>query len=172
MTKAAPSGFSKIEKLTKDHDVSAFSCGRESLDDWLKKFAWSSQAAGSANTYVVTHGGRVAGYYALMAGSIRVAEATVRAGKGQPRDGVVPVALIGRLARAIEFKGTGLGPALLKDALLRCVGAADVIGVRAILVHALDDEAKAFYTRYDFEPSPVDDMTLMLLMKDVRKTLG
>src|SRR5687768_11378724 len=98
MTAKARAGFSKIEKLTKSHDLGRFCCGQDSLDEWLKKYALSSQASESAKTYVVTQDNAVIGYYTLMAGSIGVAEATGRAARGQPRAGMVPVALLARLA--------------------------------------------------------------------------
>ena len=166
------SGFSPIEKLSQAHDLSRFLCGHESLDDWLKKYAMTSQSSDTAKIYVVANDNRVVGYYALMAGSISVEQATARAKKGQPRAGMVPVALLARLAVDSNFQGRGLGKALLKDALIRCADAADVIGVRAVLVHALDAEAKTFYHNFDFEDSPVDDMTLMLMMKDIRAGIG
>ncbi len=165
-------GFSPVEKLSSVHDIQGYSCGREALDAWLKKHALANQGGDSAKTYVVVKEDRVAGYYTLMASTIGVERAAARAGKGQPRAGAVPAALLARLAVDKEFQGQGLGSALLKDALLRCERAADIIGVRVVLVHALDDEAKAFYRRYDFEESPADGMTLMVLMKDVRKILG
>ncbi len=164
--------FSGVEKLTKDHDLKSFSCNRPALDEWLKKYALTAQASDSAKTYVVHKDNAVLGYYALTAGCIKVAEATGRAGAGQPRAGSVAIALLARLAVDQTVQGQGLGCALLKDALIRCENAADIIGVRAVLVHALDDEAKAFYTKFGFEASPVDDMTLMLMMKDIRGAMG
>lgn len=168
----APSRFSSVQSLTRHHDVSAFDSGQPSLDEWLKKYALQAQATDSTKSYVVTAGDRVVGYYSLAAGTIRVADATARAGKAQPKAGSVPVALLARLAIDQSVQRQGLGSALLKDALLRCEQAADIIGVRAVLVHALDERAKAFYLRYDFEASPVDEMTLMLLMTDVRAAMG
>lgn len=170
MTKS--SGFSTVEKLTGDHDIAGFSCGREALDEWLKKHALNNQGGGGANTYVVRKVERVVGYYTLVASTISVERSTARAGKGQPRMGAVPAALLARLAVDETAQGQGLGAALLKDALLRCERAADIIGVRVVLVHALDEKARDFYRSFDFEESPADGMTLMLLMKDVRKILS
>lgn len=168
----ADAGFSPIEKLTKSHDLSGFSCGDDALDEWLRKYALAAQAGEGAKTYIVMSGTRVAGYYAVMAGSISVATATTRVAKGQPKTGTVPIALLARLAVNRDFQGQGLGSALLKDALLRCAKAADEIGVRAILVHALNDNAKAFYQHFGFEASPADGMTLMLMMKDLRSLIS
>ena len=172
MITKADTGFSKIEKLSKTHELNQFSCGHDSLDEWLKKYALSNQVGESAKTYVTTRSNAVVGYYALMAGSIHVERSSTRAAKGQPRNGAVPIALLARLAVDQTCQGQGLGTALLKDALIRCANAADVIGVRAVLVHALDEEARRFYQRFDFEESPADGMTLMLMMKDIRAELA
>jgi len=161
-------GLSGVEKLDESFDLSAFNSGKEALDEWLRKYALVNQKSDSAKTYVVHREKRVAGYYSLAANCISTLAASGRTAAGQPRKGTVPVVILGRLAVDKSEQGKGLGEALLKDALLRCEQAADSIGVRAVLVHALDKEAKDFYEKYDFEPSPVDEMTLMLLMKDIR----
>lgn len=160
--------LSAVEKLTKSHDLSQFNSGKESLDDWLKKYAWTSQAANTAKTYVVHRDNIVVGYYSLAAGNIDVDRATGRMAKGQPKMRPIPVILLARLAVNVNEKGKGLGKALLKNALLRSHQATDDIGARAVLVEALDDEARKFYLHFDFEPSPVDEYVLMLLMKDIR----
>lgn len=162
-----------IEKLTKDHDLSAFDCGTRSLDDWLKRFALTNQQSDSARTYVVQRAGKVAGYYSLSAGSVRKDVSPARVGKGLANH-PIGVILLARLAVDRREQGTGLGKALLIDALSRAVDAADAIGaraIRAILVHAIDDQAVAFYRKFGFEPSPLDPKQLMLLMKDLRATL-
>lgn len=159
--------FSPIEKLSKAHDLSSFDCGNESLNSWLKKFALINQQSDSTQTYVVHRGGVVIGYYALVAGSVRPEEAPARISKGLAKH-PIGVILLARLAVDTREKGKGVGKALLKDALLRIVSAADTIGARAVLVHAIDEEARRFYERFDFERSPVDEFELMLLMKDLR----
>jgi predicted N-acetyltransferase YhbS len=164
--------ISQVEKLTKDHDLSHFCSGKDSLDEWLKKYALESQKAGTAQTYVVHRAGRVIGYYSLSPGSIAVDQATARMGKGQPKQRPIPVILLARLAMDASEQGQKLGAALLKNALLRSNQAADEIGARAVLVEALDKEAVAFYQHFDFEVSPVDEYTLMLLMKDIREILS
>jgi GNAT superfamily N-acetyltransferase len=163
--------LSKVEALLASHDVSRFDCGgHESLNDWLKRFALTSERNESARTYVVHRNGLVAGYYSISAGSVSVEEAPARISKGLARH-PVPVILLARLAVDKNEMGTGLGKALLKDALARISQAADIIGARAVLVHAIDEHAKKFYEHFDFEPSPVHELWLMLLMKDLRKAL-
>lgn len=165
------SPLSKVEAISELHDVSRFDCGgHESLNDWLKRFALRNQNNESARTYVVHRNGLVAGYYSISAGSVRVEEAPARISKGLARH-PIPVILLARLAVDKDEKGTGLGKALLKDALLRIAQAADIVGARAILVHAIDEPAKKFYLHFGFEPSPIHELQLMLLMKDLRKSL-
>jgi len=159
-----------VEKLTRDHNLSSFDCGKPSLNDWLKRFALTNEQSDSARTYVVHRFGNVIGYYSLSAGAVRKEESPARVAKGLARH-PIGVILLARLAVDRREQGTGLGKALLVDALWRAAGAADAIGARAILVHALDDEAVAFYKKFGFEPSPLDSKQLMLLMKDLRATL-
>jgi len=162
--------LSVIEKLSKDHEVSSFDCGKPALNDWLKRFALTNQQSDSARTYVIHRAGKVVGYYSLSAGAVRKEESPVRIAKGLAKH-PLGVVLLGRLAVDKKEQGTGLGKGLLVDALSRAVAAADAIGVRAILVHAMDDEAAAFYEKFGFEASPLDPKQLMLLMKDLRATL-
>ena len=163
--------LSSIEALSRAHDLSQFDCGtHESLNQWLKKYALQNQASDSARTYVVHRANIVVGYYAISAGSISKESATPRAGQGLANH-PIPIALLGRLAVHKTEQGTGLGRALLKDALSRMEQAADILGIRAILVHAIDQKARAFYARFDFEPCPDDDLHMMLLMKDLRREL-
>lgn len=157
--------------LDASHDLSAFDCGAPALNDYLRKYAFQNQQSHSARTYVATRGERVVGYYTLAAGSVRREETTARVAKGMSRH-PVPVILLARLAVDRTEQGKGLGAALLKDALSRAAQAADVIGCRAVLVHAKDEAAKAFYQRFGFEPSPVDELHLYLLMKDVKASSG
>lgn len=163
--------LSQVEPLNRTHDLSYFDCGtHESLNLWLRKFALQNEANDSARTYVVHRAKVVVGYYSISAGSIARESATLRSAQGLARH-PVPIALLGRLAVHREEQGLGLGRALLKDALLRVERAADILGIRAVLVHAIDREARAFYEQFDFEPCPGDELHLMLLMKDLRREL-
>lgn len=161
-----PTPLSAVEKLSKTHDLSAFDCGNESLNTWLKRFALTNLQSDSAQTFVVHRGG-VVGYYSLTAGSVRPEEAPARVAKGLAKH-PIGVILLARLAVDKREQGNGLGKALLKDALLRIMAAADTVGARAVLVHAIDEQARKFYERFGFERSPIDEFELMLLMKDLR----
>ncbi len=164
--------LSTVEMLSAEHDVSRFDCGtHESLNDWLKRFALLNQKNESARTYIVHRNGSVVGYYSIAAGSVLAEEAPARISRGLARH-PIPVILLARLAINKDEKGAGLGKALLKDALLRIASAADIVGARAVLVHAIDESAKKFYLHFNFEPSPVHELQLMLLTKDLRKVLG
>jgi GNAT superfamily N-acetyltransferase len=159
--------LSPVELLNENHVLDQFDCGEhESLTTWLRKFARVNQSGNSTRTFVVHRSGRVIGYYSLAASSIRKEEASTRSAKGQPNH-PVPVILLARLAIDKTEQRQGLGPALLKDALQRCRRAAKEIGARAILVHAIDEKAKGFYRHFGFEDCAVDDLHLMLLMKDI-----
>ena len=152
-------------------DVTAgFRCGAPELDAWLERHARVAAAAGSARTFVTVSGDRVAGYYALAAGSVERSAAVGRLGRGMPGH-AVPVVVLARLAVDLRDQRAGVGRGLLRDALLRTLIAADSIGVRALIVHARDERAADFYRRHGFEPSPTDPLHLLLLMKDVRATL-
>jgi GNAT superfamily N-acetyltransferase len=164
--------LSHVEVLNKLHDLSQFDCGaHESLNLWLKKYALQNQASESARTYVVQRDRIVVGYYSISAGSIAKTSATLRAAQGLANH-PIPISILGRLAVHKLEQGTGLGKALLKDALIRMDRAADILGIRAVLVHAIDQQARAFYEKFDFEPCPDDELHLMLLMKDLRKQLA
>jgi GNAT superfamily N-acetyltransferase len=136
----------------------------------LARYAWPNQQADAAKTYVACRGTRVVGYYSLVASSIRRSDAPERIAKGLANH-PVGVILLARLALDRSEKGLGLGKALLKDALVRTDQAAKIVGVRALLVHAIDEEARRFYLHFNFESSLVDPMHLMLLIKDLRVSL-
>ena len=164
--------YSPIEKLHETHRLDAFHCGKEWLDRFLKRFALPNQKAGGVQTYVVCRDRKhVVGYYSLAVGVIEHAEAPGRVGRGLARH-PIPVLLLARLAIDRTEQGKGLGKALLKDVLLRTAQAADIAGIRALLVHAKDDEARVWYENLDFEPSPTDPYHLFLLMKDLRALLS
>lgn len=160
-----------IEKLRSDHVLDHFDCGSEDLNRFLQRFAWVSQKAGSAQTYVACRGESVIGYYSLAVGSVLHADAPGRVTKGQPRH-PIPVMLLARLAIDHVEQGQRIGQGLLKDALLRTAQAADIAGIRALLVHAKDDNARRFYEHFNFDPSPTDSYHLYLLIKDIRRILG
>jgi len=157
--------------LAKDHDVSGFDCGVAPLNDYLQKYAYLNHQNRSARTYVAMRGKRVVGYYTLAAGSVRCEETPRRVAKGLGQY-PVPVILLARLGVDLTEQGKGLGKALLKDAILRAFQASDIIGSRAILTHAKDDKAKAFYSKFGFEASPVHAFHLYLLMKDIKRSLA
>jgi GNAT superfamily N-acetyltransferase len=161
----------RIEKLRREHAVEGFNCGKPPLNRFLEKFALQSQQAGSSTTYLALEGERVIGFHSLAYGHVEYEDAPARLTKGLARQ-PVPVMLLARLAIAADSHGRGLGAGLLKDAMLRTLQAAEIAGLRAILVHAKDDEARAFYEHFDFVASPTDPYHLMLLIKDVRAALG
>lgn len=151
--------------LADDHDFSRFECGKADLDAWLHRHARRSEGR-TARTYVVAEGGRVLGYYCLAAGAVaRESLPTSRLRANAPEQ--VPVVILGRLAVDRREQGRGIGAGMLKDACGRAMEASCSIGVRAILVHAIDDEAAAFYRSYGFVDSPVAPGTLVLPIETV-----
>jgi len=148
------------EKLQPEHDVSKFDCAEPVLNDWLRRRALQNQQSGASSTYVVLDKMRVAGYYSLAAGSVARESASGRVSSNVSDP--VPVVVLGRLAIDHDYHRQGLGRALLRDAILRVLQAADIIGVRAILVHALSEEAKRFYEECGFTASPINPLTLMI----------
>lgn len=171
MSRSGSENFSPPARLSVSHDHSQFTCGIEPLEIFLRKHALTSEASGSVRTYVVCRPlSRVIGYYSLAVGAVEHANASARVVKGMARH-PVPVMLLARLAVDVTAQGLGLGKALLKDALMRTAAASEIAGIRALLVHAKDDEARAWYQRFDFEPGPTDPYHLFLLMKDIRAAL-
>ena len=158
------------EPLAPDHELDAFESGIATLDEWLKRRARRNEAEGASRTFVLCTGRRVVGYYSLAAGSILHTEGTGKVRRNMPNP--VPVLLLGRLAVDRAWQGKGLGADLLSDAVLRAIGAAEFIGVRAILVHAISDEAKTFYEKHGFRPSPIEPMTLIVTIEEAQKMLG
>jgi GNAT superfamily N-acetyltransferase len=153
--------LSAPEPLCADHDLSAFACGEASLDDWLKRRALANQLSGASRTFVVLDENRFAvGYYALAAGAVAHERATGGIRRNMPDP--IPVLVLGRLAVAQRAQGVKLGAALLQDAVLRAMAVSENAGVRALLVHALNESARAFYAHYGFQESPLDPLTLML----------
>ena len=154
------------ELLAASHDVGRFDCGDESLNHWLKLRAPRNQRQGSSRTWVVTDGTRVVGFYASATAVVARTEATARAARNQPDP--LPAMLLGRLAVDRNHQGRGLAAALLKHFLLKALEVAELTGLRLVLVHAKDSQAAGFYHHYGFEPSRVDEPTLMLLLKDIQ----
>jgi GNAT superfamily N-acetyltransferase len=167
---ATDPAFPKPVPLQKAHDLSAFDCGAPALNDYLRKFAFQNHQNRSARSYVTTRDTRVVGYYTLAAGSVSRDDVPPRLAKGLGNY-PIPVILLARLAVDRTEQGKGLGAALLKDAIFRAAQAADIVGCRALLVHAKDQAAQAFYSKFDFEPSPVHELHLYLLMKDILANL-
>lgn len=157
--------------ISKEFDTSQFDCGVATLNDYLKKFAIQNHANRSAKTFVAVRDSKVVGYYTLAMASAERDSTPERVSKGLARP-PVPLALIARLAVDQSEKGRGLGKALMKDALQRALKAAAELGCRAVVVHAKDDQAKAFYGKCGFTPSPIDPLHLFLLIKDIEESLG
>jgi len=158
------------QKLSADHDISQFQSGEPALDDWLRRRALPNEESGASRTYVVCVGMRVVGYYALAVGAVAHVDAPGRVRRNMPDP--VPVMVIGRLAVDQTVQGQGVGPALLRDAVLRTVRAAEIAGIRAILVHAISERAKRFYEKWGFIPSPVEPMTLMITVAEAKKEIA
>jgi GNAT superfamily N-acetyltransferase len=149
-----------------DHNVSLFDCGVPILNDWLKRRALRNEASGVSRTYVITHSGDVIGYYTLASGGIARSEAPKALQRNAPDP--IPVIILGRLAVDKRFQGRGLGTALLRDATLRTLAVSNAVGVKALLDHALDEEAKAFYIGQGFLESPINTMTLCLRLDELQ----
>jgi GNAT superfamily N-acetyltransferase len=163
-------GISAPEHLTAEHDVSAFDSGTPELDHWLKRRALANEALGTSRTYVVTAGGRVVAFYALANGAVAYKDVSAKTRRNMPDP--IPVMVLARLAVDSAYQKQGLGSALLKDALLRTIAAAQIAGIRAVLLHAMSDNAKRFYTHAGFQGSPVDPMMMMITLAEVEKNLS
>ena len=160
-------GYSAPRPIREDDDVSGFDSGEPTLDDYLRTRALANHVEGASRCYVTCRDGRVVGFYALASGSVqrRLMAGPVRRNIPDP----IPVILLSRLAVDSAHQGNGVGRNLVKDAVVRSVRAADLIGARAILVHAINDGARDFYSNVGFDPSPTDPLHLILSMKDARQ---
>lgn len=158
------------EPLTAEHGLGAFDSGVVSLDDWLRRRALPNQVSGASRTFVVVDAGQVVAYYALAASAVAPDAAPGRFKRNMPDP--IPVVVLGRLAIALSHQGHGLGRALFQDAAHRVIHAADAIGIRGLLVHAISDEAKAFYLRLGLAPSPLEPMTMMSTVADLKAAMG
>ena len=163
--------YESVRKLAGSDTVESFDCGQPALNQFLQRFALVNQKSNSAQTYVSCHSGAVVGFYSLAVGSVVPSNAAPRVTKGIPQH-PVPVMILARLAVDLQHQGAGLGKALLKDALLRTAQAADIAGIRALLVHAKDESARQGYLNWEFEPSASDPFHLFLLLKDIKVMVG
>ena len=157
------------EPLTVEQVPGGFDCGVASLDDWLRRRALQNQASGASRTFVACDAGQVVAYYALAASAVAPDAAPGRFRRNMPDP--IPVVVLARLAITRVHQGRGLGGALFQDAANRGIHAADAIGIRGLLVHAISEEAKAFYVRLGLNPSPLDAMTLMTTLADLKASL-
>jgi GNAT superfamily N-acetyltransferase len=155
--------------LTEQHEIAAFSCGTDSLDQWLKRRAWKNQLLGASRTYVVCDERRVVAYYALASGAVTSTGATGKFGRNMQDP--IPVVVLGRLAVDAAMQGRGVGRALIGDAALRVLQAANAIGVRCLTVQALSGDARRFYEKAGFESSPLDPNLLMITLSDLKESV-
>lgn len=158
-------------RLSSGHRLDGFDCGKPTLNDWIRDHAGVSEGR-TARTYVVCEGADVVGYYCIASGSVERSSmpSKIKRARGMPKQ--VPVAIIGRLARDQRYRGSGLGQDLLRDALLRIIDASETIGVRAILVHALDDAAAKFWKDVEFEECPIGSHTFFMPIEKAIDALG
>ncbi len=158
--------------LSKEHRLESFDCGKPILNDWLRRHAHTAGASRSAKTFVVTADEDiVVGYYSLTVGQVEPAVAPARLCKGMGRY-PIPVVILARLAVSLECQNRSIGRGLLQDAILRTLSIADHAGIRALMNHPMDDSAAAFYLRFGFIPSPLQERQLVLLLKDARRLLS
>ena len=162
--------LSSPEPLAEHHEIESFDCGVPALDDWLKRRARANEVSGASRTYALGDGDQVVGYYALASSAVAPAAAPGRFRRNMPDP--IPVVVLARLAVARSHQGRGLGRALFQDAARRVVHAAEAIGIRGMLVHALGEEAKAFYLSLGLDVSPLEPMTLMCTVADLRAAMG
>lgn len=158
------------ERLTPIHDLASFDCGVPELNDWLRQHALKNEGEGGSRTYVVCVGKRVVGYYCLANGAVMRSEATGKIRRNMPDP--VPVMIIGRMAVDQSCQKQKIGRGMLRDAILRTVQAAEIAGIRAILVHAKSEDAKAIYEKWGFHSSPIDPMTLMITVAEAKRIIG
>lgn len=158
--------LSAPEPLAPKHQLDGFVCGQPVLDEWLQRRARANQLTGASRTFVTCEAAAVIGYYALASSAVTVATAPGRFRRNMPDP--TPVVVLARLAVAKTHHGQGLGRAMFQDAARRVIHAADAIGIRGLIVHALSDEAAAFYRRLGFDASPLDPMILMVTLADLR----
>lgn len=157
-------GVSAPTPLTAAHDTTAFECGDTILNEWLQKTALKNEGRGGSRTFVVCEGNRVVGYYALATGAVEREETSSQVRRNMPDP--IPVIVLGRLAVDQAYQKQRIGAGMLKDAVLRVLGVAKQVGIRAILVHAISEDARQFYLRNGFHESPTNNMTLMITLEE------
>jgi len=157
------------QPIDESHDTGAFDSGVPILDEWLKRRARANQASGASRTYVVCEEKRVVAYYALASGAVDIDAASRRVRRNMPDP--VPIAVLGRLAVGSAYQKHGIARALMQDASKRVLQAADIIGIRGVVIHAISEDAKTFYLALGFEVSPLQPMTLMATLADLKATI-
>jgi GNAT superfamily N-acetyltransferase len=161
--------LSSPQPLSSEHETESFDSGQLVLDNWLRRRALSNQSTGASRTFVVCEETRVVAFYALASGAITQAGVTGNFRRNMPEP--IPVVVLARLAVDRAYQGRGLGRGMFRDAAQRVVRAADSIGIRGIIVHAISDEARRFYIALGFDPSPTGPMTLLVTLKDLSRSL-
>lgn len=160
-----------IEKLTTEHSLEVFDCGNDALNEYLCTYALVNQKLSIAQTYVAQIDGSVIAYYTLATASAHHEETPKKISRGLPKC-PIPILLIARLAVDVRYQGEKIGKGLLKNALLRACKVADIVGIRAVLVHAKNEEVAGLYKKFDFEPSPLDETHLFLSIKDIKSCVS
>ena len=160
----------RIEKLARHHPVDDFDCGQPPLNQFLIRFAFPNQQANASQTYVALNEAQVIGFYSLVVGAVGYDDAPERLARGLPRF-PIPIMLLARMGVSQTWQGKGIGAGLIKDAMARTVRAADIAGIRALMVHAKDERARAIYEHFNFTPSSSDPLHLYLI-KDLRRISG
>jgi GNAT superfamily N-acetyltransferase len=161
----------RIAPLARDHQLDGFDGGAAEADDWLRRFARVADDAGTARTYVLGDDRCVLGYYALTPAAVARQDLPERHARGMPAH-PVGVIVLARLAVDRSLQGNGYGRAVVADAALRTLQAAELVSARAMLVHARDERAASFHHRLGFTRSPTDALHLMVLIKDLRRTFS
>ena len=161
----------RIEKLARHHTVDEFDCGQPALNQFLIRFAFPNQQANASQTYVALNEAQVIGFYTLVVGAVGYDDAPERLARGLPRF-PIPIMLLARMGVSQTWQGKGIGAGLIKDAMARTVRAADIAGIRALMVHAKDERARAIYEHFNSTPSSSDPLHLYLLIKDLRRISG
>lgn len=162
-------GITAPGPISNSHDISAFDCGNGTLNEWLQKRAIKNERNGASRTFVVCNDNTVVGYYSLAVGAVTREESSGKVRRNMPEP--IPVMVLGRLAVDQHWQGKQIGAGMLKDAVLRTLAVAQQAGIRALLVHALSEEAKRFYLQCGFHESPVNDLTLMITLAEAENAL-
>lgn len=167
--KASETAIAAPTPLSDQHDLSGFDCGKPPLNDWLRYRALRSEGR-SARAYVVAHGKLAIGYYCISAGAVIAKDAPGALRRNMPNP--IPVMIIGRLAVDKTCQGQRIGSGMLKDALQRILGVSTTVGARAVMVHAIDNDAIAFYASYGFKPFPLDSRTMFLSISEIAAAIA